>query len=111
MRWMTWRATSARHYREVFYASVPEVETGRCCPPRHRHAFRTQVSGMKCHSMPSRAISARPIARHVIDTHIVNPRFLSHMASCDVASIICQAQARYCQPCHRQRVVKFRFLS
>jgi hypothetical protein len=37
-----------------------------------------------------RAISARPIARHVIQ-RIVNPRPLASMASHDVASDVCQA--------------------
>ena len=37
--WMTWQALCGRPYREVFYASVPEVRPASCFPPSHPHAF------------------------------------------------------------------------
>jgi serine/threonine protein kinase len=54
---------------ETFYKQALKVEPGRCCPPRHRSPTRT-----------------------------LHPRFLSSMASYDVASNIYQAD---CPSHHR----------
>jgi len=70
-------------------------------PPRYRHAFGILVSRVRWHPITSGeqclpgAISARPISCLVIDnsTCILNPRFLSSMASYDVASNTCRALA------------------
>jgi hypothetical protein len=52
------------------------------------------------HPMTWREISARPVARHVVDTHL-NPPALSEMASYDVASNIYQVD---CLPRHQHEV-------
>jgi len=65
---------------------------GGCCPPRQSLPFRTLVPRFKCHPMTWHAISAWPIAYHVIHLNCTsNPRLLSFTAHYDVASNLRQA--------------------
>jgi len=56
----------------------------RYCTPRHRHALPTLVSCAKQHAMTWRALPARRLTLHVIDTHFKHSSL--ELTSCDVRS-------------------------
>jgi hypothetical protein len=61
---------------EIPIMIVIKVGPGRYCSPRHRHALAASFLDLNGKSTTWQAISARPIARHVV-LPIPDPRLLS----------------------------------
>jgi hypothetical protein len=69
----------------VNYFGEWQVGPGRYCSPRHRDEFFNPQFSSQMASYDMRAMSARPIACHVIWRNL-NPRFFSLAASYDVTT-------------------------